>query len=158
MRATVGEKFVNELPAANRHTPILTEPAAVLSRCPEISVGSLGSMDAAEALADLVEISPQIEAAAVVAPDGGLAGSVGIPEVHGTVLAGAVRQLIEGAAAFRKEGGHVTQVHAELADGDVFAVTGADQRTVVAVVRDRAAPGLVFYDLKRCLAATADEA
>jgi hypothetical protein len=39
----------------------------------------------------------------------------------------------------------------------VFAVTGADERTIVAVVRDRAAPGLVFYDLKRCLAAVAGE-
>jgi predicted regulator of Ras-like GTPase activity (Roadblock/LC7/MglB family) len=114
-------------------------------------------MDAARALADLVEISPQIEAAAVVAPDGGLAGSVGIPDTRGTVLARAARELIDGAAAFRIDGGHVTQVHAELADGDVFAVTGEDQQTVVAVVRDRAAPGLVFYDLKRCLAAVAGE-
>jgi predicted regulator of Ras-like GTPase activity (Roadblock/LC7/MglB family) len=115
-------------------------------------------MDAARALEDLVEISPQIEAAAVVVGDGELAGSVGVAATRGTVLARAVRELLEGAAAFRSEGGRVTQVHAELADGDVFAVTDADERTVVAVVRDRPAPGLVFYDLKRCLAAVADEA
>ena len=115
-------------------------------------------MEAARALADLVEISPQIEAAAVVAGDGELAGSVGVPNTRGTVLARAVRELLDGAAAFRSEGSRVTQVHAELADGDVFAVTGADERTVVAVVRDRATPGLVFYDLKRCLAALDDEA
>lgn len=114
-------------------------------------------MDAAEALADLVEISPQIEAAAVVAPDGELAGSVGIADARRTVLARAARELVDGAGAFLSDGGHVTQVHAELADGDVFAVTGADGRTVVAVVRDRAAPGLVFHDLKRCLAAVAGE-
>ena len=72
------------------------------------------------------------------------------------MLARAVRELLDGAAAFRSEGGRVTQVHAELATGDVFAVTGGEQ-TVVAVVRDRATPGLVFYDLKRCLAALADE-
>jgi predicted regulator of Ras-like GTPase activity (Roadblock/LC7/MglB family) len=114
-------------------------------------------MDAARALADLVEISPQIEAAAIVAVDGELAGSVGVPHTRGTVLARAVRELIDGAGAFRSEASRVTQVHAELADGDVFAVTGADERTVVAVVRERAAPGLVFYDLKRCLAAVADE-
>jgi predicted regulator of Ras-like GTPase activity (Roadblock/LC7/MglB family) len=113
-------------------------------------------MDVGRALADLVEISPQIEAAAVVRRDGELAGSVGVPAARGTMLARAVRELLDGAAAFRSEGGRVTQVHAELAAGDVFAVTGEEQ-TVVAVVRERATPGLVFYDLKRCLAALADE-
>jgi predicted regulator of Ras-like GTPase activity (Roadblock/LC7/MglB family) len=114
-------------------------------------------MDAGRALADLAEISPQIEAAAVVSPDGALEGSVGVPDARGTVLARAVRELLDGAAALRREGGRVTQVHAELADGDVFAVSGADERTIVAVVRDSAAPGLVFHDLKRCLAAVAGE-
>jgi predicted regulator of Ras-like GTPase activity (Roadblock/LC7/MglB family) len=114
-------------------------------------------MDAGRALADLTEISPQIEAAAVVGGDGELAASVGVPGARKTVLARAVRELFEGAAAFRSEGGRATQVHAELADGDVYAVTGADEPIVVAVVRKRASPGLVFYDLKRCLAALADE-
>jgi predicted regulator of Ras-like GTPase activity (Roadblock/LC7/MglB family) len=112
-------------------------------------------MDAGRALADLVEISPQIEAAAIVTGVGELVGSVGIPEVRGTVLASTVRELLDGAAAFRREGARVTQVHAELADGDVFAVA-ADERTVVAVVGEGATAGLVFYDLKRCLAAVAD--
>jgi predicted regulator of Ras-like GTPase activity (Roadblock/LC7/MglB family) len=114
-------------------------------------------MEAARALADLVEISPQVEAAALVAPDGGPAGSVGVPEGRDGLLAGAVRELLAGAAAFRSDEGSVTQLHAELAGGDVFAVTGADERTIVAVTRGRATPGLVFYDLKRCLAAVADE-
>jgi hypothetical protein len=114
-------------------------------------------MDAARALADLVEISPQIEAAAVLAADGELAGSVGIPDARGTVLARAVQELLDGAAAFRSEGQRVTQVRAELEGGSVFAVTGRDEQTVVAVVRERATPGLVFYDLKRCLAALANE-
>ena len=112
-------------------------------------------MEAARALADLVEISPQIEAAAVVAADGETAGSVGVPEGRSSLLGRAVRELVD-AAAFRSEG-RVTQLHAELAGGDVFAVTGADERTIVAVTAERASPGLVFYDLKRCLAAVADE-
>jgi predicted regulator of Ras-like GTPase activity (Roadblock/LC7/MglB family) len=114
-------------------------------------------MEAARALADLVEISPQIEAAAVVTGDGGIAGSVGVPESRSTLLARSVRELLEGAGGFRSDGGRVTQLHAELADGQVFAVTGADAQTIVAVTSGRAAPGLVFYDLKRCLAAVADE-
>jgi predicted regulator of Ras-like GTPase activity (Roadblock/LC7/MglB family) len=113
-------------------------------------------MEAARALADLVEISPQIEAAAVVTADGELDGSFGVPEARAGLLARSLRELLEGAAGFRSEG-RVTQLHAELADGDVFAVSGADERTIVAVTRGRAAPGLVLYDLKRCLAAVADE-
>jgi predicted regulator of Ras-like GTPase activity (Roadblock/LC7/MglB family) len=113
-------------------------------------------MDAAAALADLVEISPQIEAAAVVSGDGALAASVGIPETRAGVLARAVQELLDGAAAFRSDQGRVTQLHAELAGGDVFAVA-TDEQAIVAVARERAAPGLVFYDLKRCLAAVADE-
>jgi predicted regulator of Ras-like GTPase activity (Roadblock/LC7/MglB family) len=122
-----------------------------------LHLDTVGAMDAAAALADLVEISPQIEAAAMVAGDGELAGSVGIPEVRADVLARAVRELLGGAAAFRSDQGRVTQLRAELADGDVFAVA-ADDRSIVAVARRRATPGLVFYDLKRCLAAVADEA
>ena len=45
-----------------------------------LHLDTVGAMDAAAALADLVEISPQIEAAAVVLGEGELAGSVGIPE------------------------------------------------------------------------------
>jgi len=112
-------------------------------------------MDAATALADLVETSPQIEAAAVVDGDGELAGSVGVPEVRASILARAVRELLDGAAAFRSDQGRVTQLHAELADGEVFAVAG-EERAIVAVARERATPGLVFYDLKRCLASVAD--
>jgi predicted regulator of Ras-like GTPase activity (Roadblock/LC7/MglB family) len=102
------------------------------------------------ALADLVEISPQIEAAAVIGDDGQVVGSVGVPEARAGVLAGAVRDLLEGSA-FRAEG-RVTQVHAELDDGGVFVVSGGDAGTIVAVTAGRPAPGLVFYDLKRCLA------
>jgi predicted regulator of Ras-like GTPase activity (Roadblock/LC7/MglB family) len=114
-------------------------------------------MDAARALADLVEISPQIEAAAVVAGDGEIAGAVGVPDARASLLASSVRELLEGAAAFRSAG-RVTQLHASLDGGDVFVVTGADERTIVALTAERAAPGLVFYDLKRCLSGVADEA
>ena len=112
-------------------------------------------MEAARALADLVEISPQIEAAAVVAADGEPAGSVGVPDGRESLLAKAVRELLDGAAALRSDHGRVTQLRASLAGGDVFAVAG-DDRTIVAVTRGQATPGLVFYDLKHCLAALAE--
>ena len=122
-----------------------------------LHLDTVGAMDAAAALADLVEISPQIEAAAVLADEGELAGSVGIPETRATLLARAVRELLDGAASFRSDQGRVTQLRAELADGAVFAVAG-DKHAIVAVARGRITPGLVFYDLKRCLAEVASEA
>jgi hypothetical protein len=122
-----------------------------------LHLGNVGVVDAARALADLVEISPQIEAAAVVAGDGETAGSVGVPAGRAAVLARAARELLDRAAEFRHGDGRVTQLHAALADGAVFAVTGVDERTVVAVTRGRPAPGLVFYDLKSCLTRLADE-
>src|SRR3954452_18284640 len=122
----------------------------------ESSLIASTTMEAARALADLVEISPQIEAAAVVAHDGELAGSGGAPAPRASLLARAVRELLDGAAAFRSDQGRVTQLHAELAAGGVFVVAAAE-RAIVAVSRERATPGLVFYDLKRCLAEVEDE-
>ncbi|HEY2311236.1 MAG TPA: hypothetical protein VGH46_09010 [Gaiellaceae bacterium] len=112
-------------------------------------------MEAVRALADLVEISPQIEAAALVTGRGELDGSVGVPAARAEALARSVRDLLHGAATYRRDDGHVTQLHAELAAGELFAVTGVDERTIVAVTGGRVSPGLVFYDLKRCLAAVA---
>jgi predicted regulator of Ras-like GTPase activity (Roadblock/LC7/MglB family) len=114
-------------------------------------------VDVGRALADLVEISPQIEAAAVVSGDGEIGGSAGVPEERAGDLARAVRELLDRAAAFRSDGSRVTQIHADLGDGEVYAVTGAEGRTLVAVVSERTASGLVFYDLKRCLAALEGE-
>jgi hypothetical protein len=114
-------------------------------------------VEAARALADLVEISPQIEVAVVVSGDGRPAGSVGVPDERAGVVGRAARELVDGAAAFRHGESRVTQIYAALADGEVFAVSDARGRTVVAVSRGRSAPGLVFYDLKRCLAALEEE-
>jgi ribosomal protein L12E/L44/L45/RPP1/RPP2 len=82
---------------------------------------------------------------------------VGVPETRAGALARAVRELLDGAAGFRSDERRVTQLRAELAGGDVFAVAGEGRQAIVAVARARTAPGLVFYDLKRCLAAVADE-
>ena len=81
-----------------------------------------------------------------------LVGSVGVSDARATGLERAVRELLDGAAQSRTDGGRVTQLHAALGDGDVYAVTDGNERTIVAVASKRTAPGLVFYDLKRCLA------
>jgi predicted regulator of Ras-like GTPase activity (Roadblock/LC7/MglB family) len=139
--AAIGEELVYELAPSDPHeTRVCTSP---LLASP--------SVEAARALADLVEISPQLEAAAVVDEDGQMIGSVGVREARAAVLARAVRELLAGAAEVHSDGGRVTQLHATAVDGDVFAVSGEDGRTIVAVASVRGAPGLVFYDLKQCL-------
>jgi hypothetical protein len=104
-----------------------------------------------------MEISPQVEAAAVLAGEDELLGSVGVPEGRGILLGRAVRELLDRAARFRSDDRRVTQLHAALGDADVFAVSARDGHTIVAVAGRRATPGLVFYDLKRCLAALGGE-
>jgi predicted regulator of Ras-like GTPase activity (Roadblock/LC7/MglB family) len=114
-------------------------------------------MEAVRALADLVEISPQIEAAAVMAGDGEIVGTIGVPQARADILARSMGELMASAGDVHRGGGRVTQLHADLADGQVFAVTGADELAIVAVTGGKTAPGLLFYDLKRCLAAIAGE-
>jgi len=92
-----------------------------------------------------------------VTGEGETAGMVRVPAGRKSVLARAVRELLDGAAASRHDGRRVTQLHAALAGGDVFAVTGANGQAIVAIVKGPAAPGLFFYDLKRCLAALGEE-
>ncbi len=112
------------------------------------------AMEAARALADLVEISPRIEAALVFDGGGPVVGAVGVPEGRETLLVGAARELAEAAGEAPGGTGHVTQLRASLGERDVFLVGGGNgERGIVAVVSGRQAPGLVFYDLKRCLAA-----
>ena len=114
-------------------------------------------MDAGRALADLVEISPQIEAAAIVTGETELAGSVGVPDARASVLTRSVRELLEGAAAFRSDAG--PRHAAARGAGGWRPVRGERCGRPDGRRRDggRASPGLVFYDLKRCLAAVADE-
>ena len=107
-------------------------------------------MDAAQALADLTEISAQIEAA-VVAEEGGA-------QLASTLAAEEATKALADAALdlFREAGDGVVQVEAATADGAVFAVRESG-RVVVAVARAGAPSGLVLYDLRTCLRRLAEE-
>ena len=112
-------------------------------------------MDVASALADLTEISSQIEAAVVLDAKGAvLASTLAEPETDR--LARAAVGLYEAATArFRSTGRSVTQLEAALRGGSVFLVREGD---VGIVARTSAGPtsGLVFYDLRTCLRAVAE--
>ena len=107
-------------------------------------------MDAARALADLTEISSQIEAAVLFAEDGAVLGSTLASEDVSERLVRGALELLEGGAAFRSEPGQVTQLEASTPDGSVFVVRD-DGRAIVATTAPQPTVGLVFYDLKSCL-------
>jgi len=113
-------------------------------------------VDAAQALADLLVASPHIDAATVFGRDDELLGSAGVSQAGATAAARAGRALLEDAAG-RRGVGEVTQVHASLAGGDVFVVGRQGSPAILAVTAESQPAGLLFHDLKRCLAAVVEE-
>jgi predicted regulator of Ras-like GTPase activity (Roadblock/LC7/MglB family) len=100
-------------------------------------------MDAAESLADLIQISSQIQAAAIVDEDGALAGST---LADGTALAHAGMGLLADAAGLRNAAAPI-QLEAATDLGSLFVLRDGG-RTIVAATGPRPTVGLVFYDLK----------
>ncbi len=112
-------------------------------------------VDAASALADLTEISSQVEAAAVVDADGAVLGSTLASEPQTERLVRAGVGLIEAAASrFGSSGRSVTQLEAALREGSLFVVR-EDGLGIVARTSAGPTSGLVFYDLRTCLRAVA---
>ena len=115
-----------------------------------------GAMDAAQALADLTEISSQIEAAVLFDEEGGVLGSTLTDEQAAQALARSAAELLEGAAGLRSSGAEVTQLEASTQEGSVFVVRDGARR-IAATTGPSPTVGLVFYDLKSCLRGTAAE-
>ena len=113
-------------------------------------------MDAAQALADLTEISSQIEAAVVLDADGSALAST-LDEQRAPEFTQVVQELL--AAVRRASGsdsGELAQAEIATADGSVFLVRD-EQRTIAATTGPEPTVGLVFYDLKSCLRSFAQE-
>jgi predicted regulator of Ras-like GTPase activity (Roadblock/LC7/MglB family) len=107
-------------------------------------------MDPAQALADLTEISSQIEAAVLFDETGELAGSTLADEGAASSLARAAAELLARADSLGKGERTVTQVEASSSDGSVFVVREGSRR-IAATTGPDPTVGLVFYDLKSCL-------
>lgn len=108
-------------------------------------------MDAARALADLTEISSQIEAAVVFDRGASTLGSTLADEAKTAELARAARELL--AAAERASGEtamQLAQLEVATTDGSVFVVRDGE-RAIAATTGPEPTVGLVFYDLKSCL-------
>ena len=106
-------------------------------------------MEAAQALADLVEISSQIESAVLAKSDGSVLASTLADEERSQSVIREALDLVGGD-------GNPTQVEAVLPEGCVFVVRD-DERLVVAVTGRDPTSGLVFYDLKTCLRLAGEE-
>jgi predicted regulator of Ras-like GTPase activity (Roadblock/LC7/MglB family) len=110
-------------------------------------------MDAAQALADLTEISSQIESAVLFDEEGGVLGSTLAGEGAAQALARGAAQLLDEAAAFRSSDAAVTQLEASTNEGSVFVVRDGARR-IAATTGPSPTVGLVFYDLKSALRGT----
>jgi predicted regulator of Ras-like GTPase activity (Roadblock/LC7/MglB family) len=106
----------------------------------------LASMDATQAIADLTEISPQVQDVVVIGADGGLVGSNMREEAAGRLAEGA-RRLLDAAEELRPG---VAQLEAATTAGSVFVVRDGE-RLIAATTTPEPTVGLVFYDLKTCL-------
>jgi predicted regulator of Ras-like GTPase activity (Roadblock/LC7/MglB family) len=107
----------------------------------------LPTVDAAKALADLVEISSQIESAVLADGEGTVLASTLGSDERSQAIAAEARELLQGAAG---TAGQPTQVQVTFHEGCVFVVADAERLVAAVTGRDPTA-GLVFYDLKTCL-------
>ena len=109
-------------------------------------------MDAAQALADLTEISSQIESAALFGEDGAVGASTFADEERAQAFVRAARELLDAAAGLRSSTSP-NQVEVATAEGSIFVVRD-ECRLIAATTTPEPTVGLVFYDLKSCLRAT----
>ena len=108
-------------------------------------------MDAAQVLADLTEISSQIQSAVLFDEGGNLAASTLGDEARGGEFARRAKELLAAAEGVRPGGGEpLTQLEVATHEGSVFVVRDGS-RYVAATTSPEPTVGLVFYDLKSCL-------
>jgi predicted regulator of Ras-like GTPase activity (Roadblock/LC7/MglB family) len=116
----------------------------------------LCAVDAQQAIADLTEISSQIQAAVVFDDKGKVAGSTLEDAGRAEDLARAAAELLEQADKIKTGDGSVSQLEAATLEGSVFVVRDGKVR-IAATTAPEPTVGLVFYDLKSCLRGVEDE-
>ena len=103
----------------------------------------------AQALADLTEISSQIESAVAFDREGTVLASTVADERAGR-LASTALQLLRAAEERGADDKELAQLDVALQDGSVFVVRDGD-RLIAATTTPEPTAGLVFYDLKSAL-------
>jgi predicted regulator of Ras-like GTPase activity (Roadblock/LC7/MglB family) len=113
-------------------------------------------VEPAEAIAELKELSTQIDTVTLAARDGTVVAS-SLGGQAPSAVASAARELVAGADELRADLGRdaLAQVQAATPEGSVFVVVD-DARMAIATTGGDPTVGLVFYDLKTLLRQTAD--
>ena len=107
-------------------------------------------MDAKQALADLTEISSQIQAAVVFDDEGKVAASTVGDSLQADQLARAAGGLLAAADEIKTGESALTQLEVATGEGSVFVVR-AGKTVIAATTGSNPTAGLVFYDLKSAL-------
>ena len=111
---------------------------------------------AEKALAELRDISSQIKAAVLFDADGSVLGST-LPEEQAKRLADAAKLLLEQAEVVRGDAEpKLTQLEAAMPEGSVFIVREGDH-VLAATTGQQPTAGLVFYDLRTAVRASAEK-
>ena len=106
-------------------------------------------MDAAQALGELMELSSQITAAAVLDANGAVLASSSEDSCRTASLTDSIQALVAAAAELGTDGRDVTRVEVELDEGAVFVVREGGH-IVGATTGANPTSGLVVYDLRTC--------
>ena len=113
-------------------------------------------MDATFALADLTEVSTQVEAAVLLDESGAVLAAALADTARSERLARTAVDLLAVARERAESSGRaLTQLEAALRDGSVF-VAREDGHCIVAVTGSEPTSGLVFHDLRTCLRTLAE--
>jgi predicted regulator of Ras-like GTPase activity (Roadblock/LC7/MglB family) len=107
-------------------------------------------MDAQQALADLTEISSQIQSALIFDAQGTVTGSTLADRAQAEELVKAGLELMSAAEGLGSGNSTLTQLEAATADGSVFVVRDG-KTSILATTGTNPTVGLVFYDLKSAL-------
>jgi predicted regulator of Ras-like GTPase activity (Roadblock/LC7/MglB family) len=105
------------------------------------------------ALAELLEISSQVEAAVLFDAQGKVVAST-LRDDRAEWVASGARALLEEAVKATE--GDITQLEAATAEGSLFVVREGDS-LIAATTSSEPTAGLVFYDLKSCLRRAAEK-
>ena len=105
------------------------------------------SMDANDALVELLDVSDDVRAAVVVEDGEPIASN--LPDGQALEIAGVGDAMLAYAATLR-QGVGVTQLQAVTADGDVYVMRRGD-RAVFAIADQGSLAGLVQHDLRTLL-------
>jgi predicted regulator of Ras-like GTPase activity (Roadblock/LC7/MglB family) len=104
-----------------------------------------------QALAELKQISAQVQDAVIFDESGAVVAST-VAEERAPAMAQAAQRLLEGAARAVERGDEIVQLEAALPEGSVIVAREGTTAVAATTVPDPTV-GLIFYDLRTCLRA-----